>query len=111
MPQGLFLVPCYLISFCATCFGDISETDFATYADGNILYIAGDSINDIINSPEDDSINLFKWFLGNQLRRNSNKCHLITNKQSCMNLKIGNINIENKTCKKLLGVNVHNNST
>ena len=35
----------------------------------------------------------------------SSKLHIITNKQSCKNLKIGTINIENSTSLwKLLGV-------
>ena len=38
---------------------------------------------------EDVSINLFKWFLDNQLKANSNKIHSITSKQSCTNIKIG----------------------
>ena len=42
------------------------------------------------------------------MKANSDKCHLITSKQSCVNLKIGNINIENNTCEKLLGVKVDN---
>ena len=68
----------------------------------------GDSIDDVIKSLEDDSINLFKWFIDNQMNANSDKCHFITSKQSCMNLKIGNINIENSTCEKLLGDKVDN---
>ena len=71
-------------------------------------YVLGDSIDDVIKSLEDDSINFFKWFLYNQIKANSDKCHLITSKQSCMNLKTGNINIENGACKKLLGVNIDN---
>ena len=39
---------------------------------------------------------------------NSDKCHLITSKQSCMNLKIGDVNIENSTCEKILEVKVDN---
>ena len=31
-----------------------------------------------------------------------------TSKQSCMNLKIGNINVENSTSEKLPGVKVYN---
>ena len=42
------------------------------------------------------------------MKANSDKCHLITSKQSYMNLKIRNINIENITCEKLLGVKLHN---
>ena len=79
------------------------QTDFASYADDNTPYALGDRMNDI-KSLEDDSINLFKWFLDNQMKANSDKCHLITSKQSCINLKIGNINIENSACEKLLGV-------
>ena len=71
-------------------------------------YVLGDSIDDVIKSLEDDSINFFKWFLYNQIKANSDKCHLITSKQSCMNLIIGNINIENSACEKLLGVNIDN---
>ena len=42
------------------------------------------------------------------MKANSNKCDLITSKQSCVNLKIVNINIENSTCKKLLDIKVDN---
>ena len=38
------------------------------------------------------------------MKVNSSKCHLITSKLSCMSLKIGDINIENSTCEKLLGI-------
>ena len=39
---------------------------------------------------------------------NNNTCHLITSKQSCTNLKIGNVNTKNSTCEKLLRVQVDN---
>ena len=73
------------------------ESDFASYADDNTAYALGDSTDDVIKWPGDDSINLFKWFLDNQVKASSDKCHRIASKQSCMNLKIGNINIENST--------------
>ena len=84
------------------------ETDFASYAYDNAPHDLGDRIDGVIKSLEDDSINLLKWFLDNQMKANNDKCHLITSKQSCMNLKIGNIKIENSTCEKLLGVKVDN---
>ena len=43
-----------------------------------------------------------------QMKANSNKCQLITNKQSRMNLKLGNTNIESSLYEKLLGVKVDN---
>ena len=39
---------------------------------------------------------------------NTDKCHLIISKQSCMNLKIGDVNIENSTCEKILEIKVDN---
>ena len=69
----------------------MSQTDIASYADDNAPYVLGDSINDVIKSLEDDSV---KWFLANQMKVNSIKFYLITNKQSYKNLKIGTVNIE-----------------
>ena len=80
------------------------EIDFASYADDNTPYVSGDSINDVIKSLEDDSVNSFKWFLDNCVT----KCQLITNKQSRMNLKLGNTNIESSLYEKLLGIKVDN---
>ena len=106
VPQGSILGPLLFNIFLCDLFRIMCETDFASYADDNTPYALEDSINDVIKSLEDDSVNLFKWFLDNQMKSNSDKCHLVTSKQSCMNLKIGNINIENSTCEKLLGVKV-----
>ena len=66
--------------------------------------VSGNSIGDVIKSVKDDSINLCKCFLDNQIKANSNKYHLIISKKSCMNLKIGDINIENSTREKLVEV-------
>ena len=76
------------------------KTDFASYEDDNAPYVSGDGIDDAIKSLEGDFINLLKCLLDNQIKANSDKCHLITSKQSCMNQKIGNINTENSTCEK-----------
>ena len=54
------------------------KTDFASYADGSTpLQVTGDSIEDVINSLENDSIKLFKWFTDNQMKTNKDKCHLL----------------------------------
>ena len=56
----------------------MNETDFASYADDNPSYVTGDgSEDDIINSLENDSVNLFKWFLDNKMKANKDKCHLL----------------------------------
>ena len=40
-------------------------------------HITGDSIKDVFNSLENDSVKLFKWFVNNQMKANKNKCHLL----------------------------------
>ena len=70
------------------------ETDFASYADDNTPYVFGDGIDDVDKWFEDDYINLFEWFLDHEMKVNSDKCYHIPSKQSCMNLKIGNIRLK-----------------
>ena len=109
VPQGSILGPLLLNIFLCDLFWIMCQTYFASYGDDNTPYALGDSIDDVIKSLEDDSITLFNWFQDNQMKANNDNYHLITSKRSCMNLKIGNINIENSTCEKLLGVEVDNN--
>ena len=78
----------------------MNETDFASYADENTPYVTGDSLEGVINSLENVSIKLFKWFADNQMKPNKDKCHhLISGSET------GNI-IGKSICEKLLGVSV-----
>ena len=80
VPWGSVLGPSLFNTFLCDLFWIMCETDFASQADDNTPYALGDSTDDIIKSLEDDSINLFKWFLDNRLKANSDKCHLSTSK-------------------------------
>ena len=108
VPQGSILGSLLFNIFLGDLFQKICETDFAGYADDNKPYVSGDSIDDVIKSLEDDSINLFKWFLDNKMKGNSDEYHLITSKLSCVNLKLVDVNIKNSTCEKLPGIKVDN---
>ena len=57
--------PLLFYIFLCGLFWKMCETDFARYPDDNTRYVSGHSIDDVIKSLEDDSINLFKWFLDN----------------------------------------------
>ena len=70
VPQGSILGPLLFNIFLCDLFRIMCETDFASYADDNTPYALEDSINDVIKSLEDDSVNLFKWFLDNQMKDN-----------------------------------------
>ena len=107
VPQGSILVSLLFDLELGDPFWIMCETDFVSYADDNTPYVLWDSVDYVIKSLENHSINLFQWFLDSQIKRNSDRCDLITSKQSCMNLKTRNINIENSACEKLLGVKVN----
>ena len=84
----------------------MSETDFAHYADDHTAYVLNNGIDRVIKSLQDESLNLFKWFPDHSMETNSKKYHLMTNIQSCMNIKIANANAENGICEDLLLVKV-----
>ena len=50
------------------------------FADDNTHYVLGKKVDDLLDLLEDDFINLFKYLLDNQMKANSNRCNLITNK-------------------------------
>ena len=65
----------------------MNKTDFASYA-----YVTGDSIEDIINSLENDSIKLYKWSLDNQMKANMKKCYILIRRSENYTINIdGNI--------------------
>ena len=51
-----------------------------------------------------DSIQLFKWFSDNQMTANTDKCHLVISNNEKVSMKIDNIELENTSSEKLLGI-------
>ena len=72
----------------------MTEIDFARYVDDHTPSVSNYSIDDVIKLLEDESLNLFKRFIGNPLETNNKKYYLMTNMRSCMNPKIENKNAE-----------------
>ena len=89
---------------CVTC--KMSETGFAHYVEDYTPYVSNNGIDCVIKSLQEEPLNLSKWFLDHPMETNRNKYHLMTNIQSCMNIQIANINIENNICQDLLVVKV-----
>ena len=59
----------------------------------------------VIKILEDIGENLIKWFSDNQMRLNTDKCHVLLNSQGPNTIKIGNLCTKNSTCEKILGIN------
>ena len=47
---------------------------------------------------------LVNWFLKNEMKLNTDKCHVLLNSQEHNTLKIGDLHINNSLSEKLLGI-------
>ena len=106
VPQGSILGPILFNIFLSDLFLVVQNVDFASYADDNTIYDAGDNIDEVIFSLQESSKKLFKWFADNQMKANEDKCHLIVNTNELTEIKIGDFTIKNSASEKLLGVNI-----
>ena len=111
VPQGSILGPILFNIFLNDLFLVVKDTDFASYADDNTIYDIGDSINGVIASLQDSSEKLFQWFSDKQLKRNTDKCHLIVSSDDPTEIQVGESVIKNTTCEKLLGIKIDNKLT
>ena len=84
----------------------MDDIDIAKYADDNTPYLTADDIDGVIASLENASGTLFKWFSDNLFKGNADKCHLLVDVKDEVSMKIGDFNIVNSECEKLLGVNL-----
>ena len=82
----------------------MQNVDFASYADDNTIYDAGDNIDEVIFSLQESSKKLFKRFANNQMKANEGKCHLIVSTNELTEIQIGDFAIKNSASEKLLGV-------
>ena len=89
----------------------LKDTDFASYADNDTIYNIGDSINDVTAALQDSSEKLFQWFYDNQLKGNTDKCHLIVSSDDPSEIREGELVIKNTTCEKVLGIKIDNKLT
>ena len=58
----------------------------------------------MIQSLEEASKVLFKWFLDNAMKSNADKCHLLVSTSNKVNIRIDNFDISTSRREKLLGV-------
>ena len=86
----------------------VNEIDFASYADDNTPFVSGDRLDDVFVSLENASLKLFDWFSNNQMKANSDKCHLLTSSTDSIAIKIKDNEILNSESEKLLGVTIDN---
>ena len=82
----------------------LKGTCFTGYADDNTPFVVRDNITDVIKALEEIGERLVNWFSNNEIKLNTDKCHLLLNIQGSNALKIGDLHINNSLVRKLLGI-------
>ena len=106
VPQGSILGPLLFNIFLCDMFFELSQTDFASYADDNTPYAEADNIDEVITILENDTVQLFKWFSDNQMKANKGKCYLVVSNNERVSMKIDTIELENTSSEKSLGITI-----
>ena len=73
----------------------LKDTYFTDYADDNTPFLVRDKIKDVIKALEETEKNLVNWFSNNEMKLNTDKCHLLLNSQKPNTLKIGDLHRNN----------------
>ena len=102
VPQRSILGPLLFNIFVIDLFFIIEDTDIASYANDNTLYVSADNIVGAIKSLEEASGILFKWFNDNLMKIYAGKCHVLVSTNHTVKIKIGNFDITNSRREKLL---------
>ena len=104
VPQGSILGPFLFNVFMCDMFLILKDTYFAGYADDNTPFVVRDNITDVIKALDEIRERFVNWFSNNEMKLNTNKCHLLLNSQEPNILKIGDLLINNSRSEKLLGI-------
>ena len=104
VPQGSILGPLLFSIFLADLFLIHSDIDITNFSDGNTPYLSAKIVEDVIESLEQASVSLFRWFENNILKGNTDKCHFLVSTSQEVSLHKSIFKIKKSNCEKLLGV-------
>ena len=84
----------------------IPSPNVVSYADDNTPYAMEKDFKTLINTLENDTSIMMEWFKINEMKSNSDKCHLIIANNTDVCVNIGNDVIPASASVKLLGVTI-----
>ena len=117
VPQGSILGPLLFNIFINDVFFFLDKAKLANYADDNSTYTIEDNILNLLKSLETETSTVLNWFKINEMKSNSDKCHLIVAENdnriysSTSFIYIENEFLECEDSVKLLGVKIDNDLT
>ena len=84
----------------------MKHTDFANYADDNNTYAKSDTLNDVIETSESESIRSLQWFKDSQIKANKDKCQLLVNGRCYKGINVCGAETKIGDCEKLLTIKI-----
>ena len=117
VPQGSILGPLLFNLFMNDIFYFINESQLANYADDTTAYLSKSGIFPFLHALKSETEIVLNWFKINEMKSNSEKCHLIVAENEHRPAYISNSFIyldkekellESETCVKLLGLWIDN---
>ena len=79
---------------------------YSSWEDDNTIYQSANNVDDVINDLQLSAEKLFRWFSDNQMKGNTDKCHLIMSTNSNPEIQVGDSLIKASDCEKLLGLKI-----
>ena len=104
VPRGSILGPLLFNIFLCDLLLIMENIDISSYADDNVPYNTGNSIEEVIQKLENPAKTLFQWFRDNRMKANPDKCHFLCSSNREVSLTIANQIIKNSKFEKLLGI-------
>ena len=92
--SGIYTWSDFIYHFFSDLLLSVQNFDFASYADDNTIYDAGENIVEIIFSLQESSKKLFKWFANNQMKTNEDKRRLIVSANELTEIQIRDFSIK-----------------
>ena len=86
----------------------VNDTKITNYTDDNTPYATEYTIEILIQMLEKETNILLSWFKYNEMKSNTDKCHLIIVNSLGNNIKIGDNVVTGEASVKLLGVTIDN---
>ena len=75
-PQDFVLESILFNAFICDLFSVVSNIDFESYADDNVLYVIRENTKEVIEALKNSFEELMQWFSNNQMKANADKCFL-----------------------------------